>query len=164
MLKIICNLILQPGPSEIKKIAAEGILTCLQDAIDALKQGQVPLFGWLFYDHYSYYIYTPWQWTCALDSGKNGWSFWLFSFFNLGIQQVLYSYSTSISIIAAENCMGIFIELLTNRTIFKYANLWRVSKILYWISLLHTVGVFVLICLVKICWASRCSSHNQFLT
>ncbi|KAL1551467.1 DNA-repair protein XRCC1-like isoform X1 [Salvia divinorum] len=30
----------KPGPSEIKKIAAEGILTCLQDAIDALKQGQ----------------------------------------------------------------------------------------------------------------------------
>ncbi|XP_042049498.1 DNA-repair protein XRCC1-like isoform X2 [Salvia splendens] len=30
----------KPGPSEIKKIASEGILTCLQDAIDALKQGQ----------------------------------------------------------------------------------------------------------------------------
>ncbi|KAL3631843.1 hypothetical protein CASFOL_024827 [Castilleja foliolosa] len=30
----------KPEPSEIKKIAAEGILTCLQDAIDALKQGQ----------------------------------------------------------------------------------------------------------------------------
>lgn len=29
----------KPEPSEIKKIAAEGILTCLQDAIDALKQG-----------------------------------------------------------------------------------------------------------------------------
>ncbi|KAG8379894.1 hypothetical protein BUALT_Bualt07G0136700 [Buddleja alternifolia] len=31
----------KPEPSEIKKIAAEGILTCLQDAIDALKQGLV---------------------------------------------------------------------------------------------------------------------------
>ncbi|CAA0837231.1 DNA-repair protein XRCC1 [Striga hermonthica] len=30
----------KPEPSEIKKIAAEGILTCLQDAIDALKQGE----------------------------------------------------------------------------------------------------------------------------
>ncbi|KAL0319206.1 UNVERIFIED_CONTAM: DNA-repair protein XRCC1 [Sesamum angustifolium] len=30
----------KPEPSEIKKIASEGILTCLQDAIDALKQGQ----------------------------------------------------------------------------------------------------------------------------
>ncbi|KAK4481912.1 hypothetical protein RD792_012825 [Penstemon davidsonii] len=30
----------KPEPGEIKKIAAEGILTCLQDAIDALKQGQ----------------------------------------------------------------------------------------------------------------------------
>ncbi|PIN03303.1 hypothetical protein CDL12_24172 [Handroanthus impetiginosus] len=30
----------KPEPSEIKKIAAEGILTCIQDAIDALKQGQ----------------------------------------------------------------------------------------------------------------------------
>ncbi|KAL6559857.1 hypothetical protein OROGR_004974 [Orobanche gracilis] len=30
----------KPEPSEIKKIAAEGILTCLQDAIDALKQGR----------------------------------------------------------------------------------------------------------------------------
>ncbi|KAI3455390.1 hypothetical protein Pfo_012053 [Paulownia fortunei] len=29
----------RPEPSQIKKIAAEGILTCLQDAIDALKQG-----------------------------------------------------------------------------------------------------------------------------
>ncbi|KAL0415288.1 UNVERIFIED_CONTAM: DNA-repair protein XRCC1 [Sesamum latifolium] len=29
----------KPEPSEIKKIASEGILTCLQDAIDALKQG-----------------------------------------------------------------------------------------------------------------------------
>ncbi|KAL8458143.1 hypothetical protein ACS0TY_035032 [Phlomoides rotata] len=29
----------KPEPSEIKKIAAEGVLTCLQDAIDALKQG-----------------------------------------------------------------------------------------------------------------------------
>ncbi|KAL6568105.1 hypothetical protein OROHE_003789 [Orobanche hederae] len=29
-----------PEPSEIKKIAAEGILTCIQDAIDALKQGR----------------------------------------------------------------------------------------------------------------------------
>lgn len=31
----------QPEPSEIKKVAAEGILTCLQDAIDAFKQGLV---------------------------------------------------------------------------------------------------------------------------
>ncbi|KAL3840919.1 hypothetical protein ACJIZ3_025510 [Penstemon smallii] len=30
----------KPEPGEIKKIAAEGILTCLQDAIDALRQGQ----------------------------------------------------------------------------------------------------------------------------
>ncbi|XP_062090022.1 DNA-repair protein XRCC1-like isoform X2 [Humulus lupulus] len=30
----------KPEPSEIKKIAAEGILTCLQDAIDALEQKQ----------------------------------------------------------------------------------------------------------------------------
>ncbi|XP_009802986.1 DNA-repair protein XRCC1 [Nicotiana sylvestris] len=30
----------RPEPSEMKKIAAEGILTCLQDAIDSLKQGQ----------------------------------------------------------------------------------------------------------------------------
>ncbi|KAL5576385.1 hypothetical protein UlMin_018084 [Ulmus minor] len=30
----------KPEPSEIKKIAAEGILTCLQDAIDSLKQKQ----------------------------------------------------------------------------------------------------------------------------
>lgn len=30
----------RPEPHEIKKIAAEGILTCLQDAIDSLKQGQ----------------------------------------------------------------------------------------------------------------------------
>ncbi|KAL4583924.1 hypothetical protein LXL04_008510 [Taraxacum kok-saghyz] len=29
----------KPDPSEIKKIAAEGILTCLQDALDSLKQG-----------------------------------------------------------------------------------------------------------------------------
>lgn len=29
----------KPEPSEIKKIAAEGILTCLQDAIDGLNQG-----------------------------------------------------------------------------------------------------------------------------
>lgn len=33
----------KPEQSEIKKIAAEGILTCLQDAIDALKQGQLIL-------------------------------------------------------------------------------------------------------------------------
>lgn len=31
----------KPEQSEIKKISAEGILTCLQDAIDALKKGQV---------------------------------------------------------------------------------------------------------------------------
>ncbi|CAI9281256.1 unnamed protein product [Lactuca saligna] len=30
----------KPDPSEIKKVAAEGILTCLQDALDSLKQGQ----------------------------------------------------------------------------------------------------------------------------
>lgn len=30
----------KPDPSEMKKIAAEGILTCLQDALDSLKQGQ----------------------------------------------------------------------------------------------------------------------------
>ncbi|MCE3215384.1 hypothetical protein HAX54_002175 [Datura stramonium] len=30
----------RPEPHEMKKIAAEGILTCLQDAIDSLKQGQ----------------------------------------------------------------------------------------------------------------------------
>ncbi|CAK9310453.1 unnamed protein product [Citrullus colocynthis] len=30
----------KPDPSEIKKIAAEGILTCLQDAIDSLRQNQ----------------------------------------------------------------------------------------------------------------------------
>ncbi|KAL8122995.1 DNA-repair protein XRCC1 [Apium graveolens] len=30
----------KPDPSDIKKIAAEGILTCLQDAIDSLKQDQ----------------------------------------------------------------------------------------------------------------------------
>nr|GME03211.1 DNA-repair protein XRCC1 [Ipomoea batatas] len=30
----------KPEPTEIKKIAAEGILTCLQDTIDSLKQGQ----------------------------------------------------------------------------------------------------------------------------
>lgn len=30
----------KPDASEIKKIAAEGILTCLQDAVDSLKQGQ----------------------------------------------------------------------------------------------------------------------------
>ncbi|KVI05969.1 DNA-repair protein XRCC1 [Cynara cardunculus var. scolymus] len=30
----------KPDPSEIKKIAAEGILTCLQDAIDSLKEGK----------------------------------------------------------------------------------------------------------------------------
>ncbi|PHT79420.1 DNA-repair protein XRCC1 [Capsicum annuum] len=30
----------KPEPHEMKKIAAEGILTCLQDAIDSLKQGQ----------------------------------------------------------------------------------------------------------------------------
>ncbi|KAK9054693.1 hypothetical protein SSX86_025772 [Deinandra increscens subsp. villosa] len=30
----------KPDSSEIKKIAAEGILTCLQDAIDALKEGR----------------------------------------------------------------------------------------------------------------------------
>lgn len=30
----------KPDPSEIKKIAAEGILTCLQDAIDSLHQNQ----------------------------------------------------------------------------------------------------------------------------
>ncbi|XP_059640884.1 DNA-repair protein XRCC1 isoform X2 [Cornus florida] len=30
----------KPEPSEIKKVAAEGILTCLQDAIDVLKQKQ----------------------------------------------------------------------------------------------------------------------------
>lgn len=32
---------LQPEPNEIKKVAAEGILTCLQDAIDSLEQKQV---------------------------------------------------------------------------------------------------------------------------
>lgn len=31
----------QPEQSEIKQIAAEGILTCLQDAIDSLEQNQV---------------------------------------------------------------------------------------------------------------------------
>lgn len=31
----------QPEQSEIKQIAAEGILTCLQDAIDSLEQKQV---------------------------------------------------------------------------------------------------------------------------
>jgi DNA-repair protein XRCC1 len=30
----------KPDAGEIKKIAAEGVLTCLQDAIDSLKQGQ----------------------------------------------------------------------------------------------------------------------------
>nr|XP_043616961.1 DNA-repair protein XRCC1 [Erigeron canadensis]XP_043616962.1 DNA-repair protein XRCC1 [Erigeron canadensis] len=30
----------KPDPGEIKKIAAEGILTCLQDAIDSLKEGK----------------------------------------------------------------------------------------------------------------------------
>lgn len=32
---------MQPEASEIRKIAAEGILTCLQDTIDTLKQEQV---------------------------------------------------------------------------------------------------------------------------
>ncbi|GKE70025.1 hypothetical protein Tco_1528097, partial [Tanacetum coccineum] len=31
-----------PDPSEMKKIAAEGILTCLQDAIDSLNKGECP--------------------------------------------------------------------------------------------------------------------------
>lgn len=31
----------QPEQSEIKQIAAEGILTCLLDAIDSLEQNQV---------------------------------------------------------------------------------------------------------------------------
>nr|GEW61029.1 DNA-repair protein XRCC1 isoform X3 [Tanacetum cinerariifolium] len=31
----------KPDPSEMKKIAAEGILTCLQDAIDFLNKGEV---------------------------------------------------------------------------------------------------------------------------
>lgn len=35
--------LLQPEQSEIKKIAAEGILTCLQDAIDSLEQKEVLL-------------------------------------------------------------------------------------------------------------------------
>ncbi|XP_051134728.1 DNA-repair protein XRCC1 [Andrographis paniculata] len=30
----------KPEPAEVKKVATEGILTCLQDAIDAFKQGQ----------------------------------------------------------------------------------------------------------------------------
>ncbi|GJX05037.1 putative MO25-like protein, partial [Tanacetum coccineum] len=30
----------KPDPSEMKKIAAEGILTCLQDAIDSLNKGE----------------------------------------------------------------------------------------------------------------------------
>lgn len=33
--------LLQPEPDEIKQIAAEGILTCLQDAIEFLEQKQV---------------------------------------------------------------------------------------------------------------------------
>nr|GEX34943.1 hypothetical protein [Tanacetum cinerariifolium] len=30
----------KPDPSEMKKIVAEGILTCLQDAIDSLNKGE----------------------------------------------------------------------------------------------------------------------------
>ena len=144
---------MQPGPSEIKKIAAEGILTCLQDAIDALKQGQVPLFGWLFYFlHYIYVPLGPWQWTCALDSGKNGYLIFLalFIFLNLGIQlvsvQLLHIYIYHCS----RELQWDFHRIIDKQNnFFKCANLWKVSKILYWISLLHIV--FVFICLAKIC-------------
>ncbi|GJR72127.1 Ras-related protein RabH1e [Tanacetum coccineum] len=33
---------IKPDPSEMKKIAAEGILTCFQDAIDSLNKGECP--------------------------------------------------------------------------------------------------------------------------
>lgn len=64
---------LQPEPSEIKKIAAEGILTCLQDAIDALKQGLVQLFGLLFNFHHP--VFSLAMTLCNLFGRKQCWSF-----------------------------------------------------------------------------------------
>lgn len=40
-LSLILCFLHQPEADELKKIAAEGILTCLQDAVDALEQNQV---------------------------------------------------------------------------------------------------------------------------
>ncbi|GJZ07441.1 hypothetical protein Tco_0541234 [Tanacetum coccineum] len=37
---VVYVLHLLPDPSEMKKIAAEGILTCFQDAIDSLNKGE----------------------------------------------------------------------------------------------------------------------------
>lgn len=47
---ILFGFVLQPELSEIKKIASEGILTCLQDAIESLKQGQVDFLALIVID------------------------------------------------------------------------------------------------------------------
>lgn len=71
MTKLTFFHITQPDPSEIKKVAAEGILTCLQDALDSLKQGQVcNFFSIKFaskimllycYSIHLYFIYRVWE-------------------------------------------------------------------------------------------------------
>lgn len=72
---------LQPEPSEIKKIAAEGILTCLQDAIDALKQGVVQLLVFVFYFHH--HVFCLAMTLCALFGENNVGLFSPFSFIDL---------------------------------------------------------------------------------
>ena len=72
-----CNYLIflfcQPEKSEIKGIAAEGIITCLQDSIDSLGQDHVSLFHFLSWFRIICYMWETWPrkivGNCPTNSG-----------------------------------------------------------------------------------------------